>query len=353
MHTCALFMATTIKDIARKTGFTHSTVSRALNGSSLISEETISIVTKAARDMGYHPSAAARSLKTNQTRALGVVVRNIDDPFFSEVLQGVEDIARERGYSIFISSSMNDPNREQSIVESMREHRVDGIIICSTSFSASQSRHLQDYDVPIVVVNNQASEDYRFAISHDDVDGSRQITRHLIELGHQHIAYLGNSISGRTNLERLSGFQQEMAAHGITVLPENLILVPGGEPAMGSLGAEKFISLTNQPSGLVCFNDMMAIGVLRKFEEAGIRIPEDCSVTGFDNISFSEFSNPPLTTFDQPKHFIGAEAAGLALELLQQKHEGNGHDPVNRLLKGNLLVRQSTTSPQKSGSIEK
>ena len=128
-------------------------------------------------------------------------------------------------------------------MESMREHRVDGIIICSTSFSASQSRHLQDYDVPIVVVNNQASEDYRFAISHDDVDGSRQITRHLIELGHQHIAYLGNSISGRTNLERLSGFQEEMAAHGITVLPENLILVPGGEPAMGSLGAEKFLAL--------------------------------------------------------------------------------------------------------------
>ena len=303
--------------------------------------------------MGYHPSAAARSLKTNQTRALGVVVRNIDDPFFSEVLQGVEDIARERGYSLFISSSMNDLDREQSIVESMREHRVDGIIICSTSFSVSQSRHLQDYDVPIVVVNNQATENYRFAISHDDVDGSRQITRHLIGLGHQHIAYLGNSISGRTNLERLSGFQEEFAAQGITVRSENIILVPGGEPAMGSLGAEKFLALANQPSGLVCFNDMMAIGVLRKFQEVGIRVPEDCSVTGFDNISFSEFSNPPLTTFDQPKHFIGAEAAGLVLELLQQKHEGNGHDPVNRTLKGNLLVRQSTTSPQKRGGIRK
>ena len=346
-------MATTIKDIARKTGFTHSTVSRALNGSSLISEETISIVTKAAREMGYHPSAAARSLKTNQTRALGVVVRNIDDPFFSEVLQGIEDIARERGYSLFISSSMNDLEREQSIVESMREHRVDGIIICSTSFSASQSRHLQDYDVPIVVVNNQASEEYRFAISHDDVDGARQITRHLIELGHDDIAYLGNSVSGRTNLERLSGFQKEMAAHGLTIRPECLIQVPGGEPIMGSKGAEKILSLPNQPSGLVCFNDMMAIGVLRKFQEAGIRVPRDCSVTGFDNISFSEFSNPPLTTFDQPKHFIGAEAAGLVLELLQQKYEGNGHNPVNRTLQGKLLVRQSTTSPHKPGGIGK
>jgi DNA-binding LacI/PurR family transcriptional regulator len=98
---------------------------------------------------------------------------------------------------------------------------------------------------------------------------------------------------------------------------------------------------------------MMAIGVLSKFQEVGIRVPEVCSVTGFDNISFSEFSNPPLTTFDQPKHFIGAEAAGLVLELLLQKHEGNGHEPVNRLLKGNLLVRQSTASPQKRGGIEK
>jgi DNA-binding LacI/PurR family transcriptional regulator len=144
-----------------------------------------------------------------------------------------------------------------------------------------------------------------------------------------------------------------MAAHGMTIRPEDLIQVSGGESILGYSGAEKFLALQSRPSGLVCFNDMMAIGVLRKFQEVGIRVPEDCSVTGFDNISFSEFSNPPLTTFDQPKHFIGAEAAGLVLELLQQKYEGNGHNPVNRTLQGKLLVRQSTASPHKPGGIGK
>ena len=156
-----------------------------LRGIPLISDETSERVRQIALEMGYHPSAAARSLKTHQTKALGVVVRNIDDPFFSEILQGIEDVAQREGYSIFISSSQNDTQREQLVVQAMREHRVDGIIICSTSFSSGQSRQLLEYGVPIVVVNNQAAEEYRYSIYHDDVDGCRQLTRHLIELGHR------------------------------------------------------------------------------------------------------------------------------------------------------------------------
>ncbi len=182
---------------------------------------------------------------------------------------------------------------------------------------------------------------------------ARQITRHLIDLGHEQIAFLGNSKSGRTNQDRLLGFQVEMAAHGLQIPNENLIQVPGGEPDQGYLGAGLFLTLSHKPTALVCFNDMMAIGVLRRFQEEGFRVPEDCSITGFDNISFSEFTNPPLTTFDQPKHFIGAEAAGLVLELLQQKYDGNGHNPVNRTLQGKLLVRQSTVAPSQPGGIGK
>ena len=154
-------------------------------------------------------------------------MRNIDDPFFSEVLQGIEDVVQQEGYSLFISSSQNDRDRERAVVQVMREHRVDGVIICSTSFSASESRLFQEHGVPIVVINNQAAEEYRYSIYHDDVDGCRQLTRHLIEQGHQRIAYLGNALSGRTTLDRLLGFQQEMQLAGLKVPAEYILQVRG------------------------------------------------------------------------------------------------------------------------------
>jgi DNA-binding LacI/PurR family transcriptional regulator len=338
-------MPATIKDIAKRAGVSHSTVSRALRGSTLISDETTERIRLIAQEMGYHPSAAARSLKTNQTGALGVIVRNIDDPFFSEILQGIEDIAQSEGYSLFISSSQNKTDRERLIVKAMREHRVDGVIICSTAFSASQSRELVEQSVPIVVVNNQAAEDYRYAIHHDDVDGSRQITRHLIALGHRRIAYLGNSISGRTTLDRQSGFQQEMQSAGSPIPSGYIHQVPGGEPEHGLTGVDHFLNLADRPTALVCFNDMMAIGVLKGLQEAGVRVPEDISVTGFDNIVLSAYTHPPLTTFDQPKHFIGAEAARLLLDMLGPDSEKDTTKLRSQTLKGQLLVRASTAAP--------
>ncbi len=339
-------MPTTIKDVAKRAEVSHSTVSRALRGNPLISDETSARVRQVAREMGYHPSAAARSLKTHQTKALGVVVRNIDDPFFSEILQGIEDVAQHEGYSIFISSSQDDSERDRSVVEAMREHRVDGVIICSTSFSSSQSQQLLDHGAPIVVINNQAAEEYRYSIYHDDEDGCRQITRHLIDLGHQRIAYLGNSLSGRTTLDRLFGFQAEMQAAGLPVPAENIHQIPGGGPENGQAGLDYFLGLAHRPTALVCFNDMMAIGALKGLQLAGIQVPEECSVTGFDNIVFSAYTNPPLTTFDQPKNYIGAEAARLVLDLLKSNPENQAPVRKSQTLKGRLLVRESTASPR-------
>jgi DNA-binding LacI/PurR family transcriptional regulator len=284
----------------------------------------------------------------------------VEDPFFGEILQGIEEVAQKSGYSLFMAASQHDPQREQAIVQAMSEHRVDGVIICSASFKAEQRRQFLAYGVPIVVVNNQAAEDYRYSIYHDDVDGSRQITRHLLELGHRRIAYLGNSSSGRTTLDRLTGFQQEMEAAGLVVPPEHIHEVPGGGPEHGLAGLEHFLTLDIRPSALVCFNDMLAIGVLKGLQQAGIQVPDEFSVTGFDNILFSAFTNPPLTTFDQPKRFIGAEAARLVLELLNTPaaDESSKQPAVVpgsiclanrtgnvRMLKGRLLIRETTTKP--------
>ncbi len=341
-------MAVTIKDIAKQAGVAHTTVSRALRGSPLIPPETTQRIRQIAAELGYHPSAAARSLKTSRSQVLGVVVSNLDDPFFSEILQGIESVAQESGYSLFVAASHHDPQREQRIVQAMVEHRADGVVICSTPFSTEQARLLLEYSQPIVVVNNQSAEDYRYSIYHDDVDGSRQITRHLLDLGHRHIAYLGNAASGRTTLDRLSGFRHEMAAAGRIIPAEYIYQAPGGGAQDGLIAVRHFLDLPERPTALVCFNDMMAVGALKGLQQAGLRVPADCSVTGFDNIAFSAYTQPALTTFDQPKRFIGAEAARLILGLMQAPAcDGAPPEPVIRLLKGQLLVRESTASPER------
>ena len=338
-------LSVTIKDIANRAGVSHSTVSRALHSSPLISDQTTKRIRKIAVEMGYFPSAAARSLKTNRSQALGVIVSKIDDPFFSEILQGIEEIAQERGYSMVMAASQRDPIREKSIVRDMRERRVDGVIICSGSFSSDQQREILEYGIPIVIINNQSAEDYRYSVYHDDVDGSQQVTRHLIQLGHKKIAYLGNSLSGRTTEDRLTGFSQEMHSAGLTI-PEGYILeVPGGGPKDGYTAINHFLNLSDRPTAIFCFNDMMALGVLKGLHQAGLRVPEDISVVGFDNIELSIYTTPPLTTLDQPKRFIGGEAARLILDLLDSLTRPEPPAQDIQIHKGKLLIRESTAAP--------
>jgi DNA-binding LacI/PurR family transcriptional regulator len=342
-------MSVTIKDIARKAGVSHTTVSRALLGNTLISPGTTERIRRIAAEMGYRPSAAARSLKTNRSTVLGVVVSNIDDPYFSEVLQGIESTAQKSGYGLFIAASQHDPDREHAIVRAMVEHRVEGVVICSTSFSAQQSRNIAEYGVPIVAVNNQAAEDYRYSIYHDDVAGSRQLTAHLIGLGHERVAYLGNAPSGRTNQDRLTGFQQEMKSAGLAMPADQVQQVAYGVPRELERALKDCLAANPRPTALVCYNDMMAIETIHILHKSGIRVPGDISITGFDNITFSAYTEPPLTTFDQPKRFIGEEAARLLLSLLDPAQEDeDAMESHVRILRGQLLVRESTGTPSRN-----
>lgn len=344
-------MSATIKTIAKMTGVSHSTVSRALRGSPLVAEDTAERIRQAAQQLGYLPSAAARSLKTNRTRILGVIVSGIADPFFSEVLNGIEQAAQAAGYSLFIGSSNHEPEKEEKIFQTMLEQRIDGVIICSTPVSVDRWRQFPTEAFPIVVVNNQAADHYNYSIYHDDVDGSRQVARHLIALGHHQIAYLGNSQSGKTTLDRLNGLNTEMNAHGLSIIPEHIYHVPGGSPQMGIEGMNYFLNLPSPPTAVMCFNDMLALGGLKSCRQAGMRVPDDISVTGFDNITISEFSEPPLTTLDQPKKEIGREAAQLLLSLLGSDSGQLNSTQRVKVLKGQLLVRDSTAKPKSKETL--
>ncbi len=339
-------MATTIKDIARQTGVSHSTVSRALSGNPLISSSTTERIRQAALAMGYQASAAARSLKTNRTNVIGVIVNSMDDPFFSQIVNGIESCGQEAGYSLFIAASQYDPQREKKIVQAMMEQRTDGVIICSTSFSSAQGRQLHRNGFPVVVVNYQAAENFHFSIYHDDVDGSRQIARHLIQLGHRDIAYLGNSLSGRTTLDRLTGYKAEMLAAGIPINESLIYHLQGGTAHTGFSSADYFLNQAITPTAIMCYNDLMAIGLLKALQERDILVPQQISVTGFDNITLSGYTSPALTTLDQPKRSIGEEAMRLLLSLLAKSNPDEPFQPTRKILKGNLLIRQSTCAPR-------
>lgn len=336
-------MPTTIKDIARQAGVSHTTVSRALHNSPLISKETIDRIQSIATELGYHPSFTARSLKTNRSQALGVIVSHIADPFFSEILQGIDDVAQANGYSLFIAAAQNDSQRESAIVQSMCDHSVDGVILCSPHLPLEQSQQLQSFNIPIVAINNQSEEDYPYSIYHDDIDGGHQACDYLVNLGHRRIAYLGDASSGRTTHERFIGFKQVMAKHKLTIPEHYVYQVLGNSFPHGSAAAQYFINLPVTPTAIICYNDILAIGLMKGLNQSGVQVPRDISLTGFDNIQFSDFTSPPLTTIDQPKRFLGAEAARMMLDQLNSTC--SDEESMVKRLKGLLLIRQSTAPP--------
>ena len=336
-------MAITIKDIARAAGVSHTTVSRALHDHPAISTETIAQIKQLAVKMGYVPSATARGLKTRRTRALGVIVSHIDDPFWSEVLQGIDGILHPAGYSLFVAATHRDKQREKEVVQAMVQRGVDGVILCAPQFSPEQSQLLQTNGLPMVIVNNEGASASQHLVYNDDVYGIRVVTRHLIELNHRQIAFLGNEIGGRTTIEREKGFREEMLASGLEVNEAYVHLAPHSLPSGGYAGAEYFLSLPNRPTALICYNDNMVVGVYSALYRAGLRIPQDMSVTGFDDITIAAYLTPPLTTLRQLKHDLGTEAASMMLRILEARDEsGTLPEPQKIALNGELVIRAST-----------
>ncbi len=340
-------MAVTIKDIARVAGVSHTTVSRALHDHPALSNETTRRIKELAEAMGYMPSATARGLKTRRSRALGVIVSHIDDPFWSEVLQGIDDVLHPAGYSLFVSATHRDHQREKEVVEEMVKRGVDGVILCAPQFSDDQASLLKSYGMPTAVVNNEGAIESEYMIFNDDYYGIRLVTRHLIEMGHRRIAFLGSEVGGRTTVERERGFRDVMGEAGLTVEQSLVHAAPEGTPEGGACGARYLLELPEMPSAIVCYNDNMAVGVYGALYQAGLRIPADVSVTGYDDITIARYLIPPLTTLHQQKYSMGAGAAKMLLGLLERRQGGEGPAPQpereRTALHGELVVRGSTT----------
>jgi DNA-binding LacI/PurR family transcriptional regulator len=335
-----------IKDIAKLAQVSHSTVSRALQNSPLVSEKTAENIRRIARESGYRASAVARGLVTRRTETIGLVVTTIADPFASEVVSGIEQAAHDHGYSVFLAESNAEPEREKKMVQQLAERRVDGILVTSSRVGALYLPLLSEMEVPIVLVNNQHPGAFVHSVMIGNLEGSRAAATHLVELGHRRIAYLGDQFGYQSDTERFAGYREALESAGIPFLPE-LVVHGDGKPEKAMTAMEDLLALPEPPTAVCCYNDMSALGAMRSIHLRGLRVPEDISVVGFDDLFLASYTQPPLTTVRQPMRRMGQ----LAMESLFTLMSGEESE-IRIRVNAELIVRQSTArlTPRQSST---
>lgn len=325
-----------IEDIARAGGVSHSTVSRALRDHPQISSATRERLQRLAAELGYTPNGVAQSLQGRRTNSVGLVVTTIDDPFFADVMRGVEEVARPAGISIFLNASHNDREQEMQVIEMFHRRRVDGVLVAASQIGVAHAERLRRIAVPVVLINNQAAveRDPFHAVAVDDYAGARLAVEHLLALGHRRIAYAGVTNRPRSHGRRLAGYRAALADAGVTP-PEEWALLPpdaamaAGDVAVGRLHAARLRDLG--VTAVCCYNDMVAIGV-----QLDRRAPDELSVVGFDDTEPGRYVTPPLTTIRQPKRELGRRAMRMLLDLL------DGQAVEDQVLQPALVARGST-----------
>jgi LacI family repressor for deo operon, udp, cdd, tsx, nupC, and nupG len=329
-------MNVSLKDVARVARVSHSTVSRALQNPDMVSADTAARIRTIARSMGYRPNVIGRSLATQRTRTIGIVVTTVADPFIAEVVAAIEDVAHRERYAVFLANSNADPHREISVVRSFGERRVDGAIVMASRVGSMYLPLLNELEVPIVLIDNQHPGEFAHAISIDDREGARLAVSHLVELGHRRIAYIGDRHGLQSDEDRFAGYRDELTRAGSTTSSE-LIAYGDGAPDGGLRAMSTLLALREPPTAVFCYNDMTAIGALRCLHKNGVRVPEQMSVVGFDDLPITSFLEPPLTTVRQPRTDMGRDAANMLFKLL------NGEEAISQTrVPGTLVIREST-----------
>ena len=331
-----------IQDIAEAAGVSHSTVSRALRDTGLISREVRQRIQQLAQEMGYTPNAVAQSLKERRTNTVGLVITSISDPFLGRVVRGLEDVARAANVSVFLSISDNDPDREMEIIETFQRRRVDGVISSTSQLHGPYLERLVELSIPTVMINQQAEGDVEHIhfVDCNDYAGAQQMVEHLLGLGHRRIGYLGVGSRSASNQRRLKGFCDSLATSGVH--PEEGWIKAPQSPYL-SHADDVHIGQTMLPALLAagvtavfCYNDMVAVGALMACRDLAIRVPEQMSVVGYDDVEIAAYMTPPLTTIHQPKLRLGEMAMQMLLDLL------DGCPVQNQVLPAELVVRKSS-----------
>lgn len=338
-------MPVTMKDIARDLGVSVITISKVLRNHQDIGEATRERVLKRVKELNYQPNRTARSLVTGRSFTIGLVVPDLEHPFFGEIAKAIARSIRSRDYGLIIASSEEDPAIESREIESLIARQVDAIVLASVQSSASSVvfRRMDESRIPYVLIDRNFPRLKANYVGVDDAAVGRTATGHLVACGCRRIAHLrGPEVS--TGIGRLKGYQQALSKGGLPASAKYVVALKGGDnhsEEHGFEGMQTLLRLNPRPDGVFCYNDEVAIGALRAILKAGLDVPGDISVIGVDNIRFADLLRVPLSSIDQDSVRIGAEAAQLALKLIDAK---GSVEPAQVILPIQLVARDSTAS---------
>jgi len=333
-----------IRTVAAVAKVSIATVSRTINGSPLVSEKLSKRVWQAIKQLNYFPNTHARTLVSGRSRLLGIIVENITNPFFPELIQSFEQIAVAHGYEILVSSSNSDPAMLTTCVRRMLERKVEGVAVMTFGEEESVLDELTHRNVPIVLAEFKLDDPKASTILLDYSTGMHAAVKHLAELGHKRIAFLAGPHSLHSALTRANDFRAAMKQMKLP-LEAKCVIECDHTLKGGMAGFEKLWDFKDRPTAVVCSNDLTAIGVLRAAYAKRLRLPEDLSVIGLDDIAFTEFTLPPLTTIRLSR----VELARAAFEALRAQAEDGSNPNLQReyLVSTSLEVRESTAAPAK------
>ncbi|NRD76859.1 LacI family DNA-binding transcriptional regulator [Bacillus sp. BRMEA1] len=340
-------MAITIKDVAKHANVAPSTVSRVIANSSRISEDTKRKVRKAIEELGYHPNLNARSLSSQSTQTIGLVMPSASDvvfqnPFFPTVLQGISEGAGKENYSLQMTTGKSEKETFEGVVNMVQGKRVDGMILLHSKVEDKMINYLKRRDFPFVVIGKPSQNAEQIThVDNDNFRAMKEAAEYLLQLGHQKIAFIGGSKDLMVTVERLLGYETALRNANIALKSEYVIheefLREGGQEAVREL-----MSLENPPTALVVADDFMALGVLNTLDELGVLVPDDLSIVSFNNVLLAEMAKPPLTSVDINIFELGCQAVKSLIQMIE-----NSHEPVKRIIVGHKLMRRSSCSEWK------
>jgi len=330
-------MPARLKDVAERAGVSVKTASNVINDHPHIRPSTRAKVEAAIRELHYRPNVSARQLKYGRGGFLALAVPQVDSPFFGALSARISEHAAEEGYILLLEATRAEPEAERRVLDGMRSHVIDGLIFSPLALTAEEIANRAD-DLPMVLLGERAVPEGFDHVAVDSVAAARAVTEHLLALGHRRIAAIGREPVPGTASVRLRGYRQALEAAGLPYRPELVIGVAQYERSAGKSAMDALLALPQPPDAVFCFNDLMAIGALRACAEAGISVPEQVAVAGFDDIAEGRYCTPTLTTIGADLDVLSQEA----LRLLLLRLAGAQTPAVSVQVPWALRVREST-----------
>lgn len=328
----------TLKNIAEELGLSITAVSKALRGEGGIGAETVERIKETAKRMNYLPNSVAKSLRTNTTKTLGLIVSDSSFSFFTPVIEGVEKSASEYGYNIILCNAYSNVDKEKEAVRILANKRVDGLVLAASMLNSEEHREfLESFGIPYVFVIRKSETNENDYVINDNAYGSFQMIDYLIKTGSKRICFINIYEKISSYSDRMVGYQKALEENGVDF---DEALLYGAKPTVedGYAAMHRILEAKNKVDAVFCGCDVIAIGAMEAIIEAGLKIPEDIRVAGYDDIEYAAYLRVPLTTVRQPKYKIGK----MGTEVLIDKIQGKFEERQNIVLRPDLVLRHST-----------